>query len=343
MPARRPSGCVVTELARSDFLADAEAFAEVAAARDADRADVLVRRRLDLLHAAMLPNQVPEERGGGSSSSRSPSRAATRSTVASSAASPSTTTRSCGSCARATIRSSVARRGRRRRRSARWSDDVRELARLRNEAARSLGYRDWFALSLETSELDETRLFATLHEVDAATAEPFARWKAELDATLAERFTVAPAELRPWHYDDPFFQELPIDGGVDLDPLLGDRDPVEVSRRTFDGIGPWADPRAQRPLSPGGEVTARVLHRHRPRGDVRVLANVESNCYWTDTMLHELGHGVYDVGIDGSLPWLLRTPHLIATEGVAMLFGRLARDSEWLARVAEVDAQSSLR
>ena len=77
------------------------------------------------------------------------------------------------------------------------ADDVRELARLRNEAARSLGYRDWFALSLETSELDETRLFATLHEVDAATAEPFARWKAELDATLGERFTVAPAELRP--------------------------------------------------------------------------------------------------------------------------------------------------
>ena len=69
-----------------------------------------------------------------------------------------------------------------------------------------------------------------------------------------------------------------------------------------------------------------------------MLANVESNSYWTDTMLHELGHGVYDVGIDGSLPWLLRTPHLIATEGVAMLFGRLARDTEWLARVAEVDA-----
>ena len=67
-----------------------------------------------------------------------------------------------------------------------------------------------------------------------------------------------------------------------------------------------------------------------------MLANVESNCYWTDTMLHELGHGVYDVGIDGSLPWL--RAHLIATEGVAMLFGRLARDSEWLARVAEVDA-----
>ena len=50
------------------------------------------------------------------------------------------------------------------------ADDVRELARLRNEAARSLGYRDWFALSVATSEMDEARLFATLDEGDRATA-----------------------------------------------------------------------------------------------------------------------------------------------------------------------------
>src|SRR5262245_17844913 len=52
---------VVTELARSDFLADPDAFAEVAATRGTDGADGLVRRQLDLLQAAMLPNQVPEE------------------------------------------------------------------------------------------------------------------------------------------------------------------------------------------------------------------------------------------------------------------------------------------
>ena len=55
------------------------------------------------------------------------------------------------------------------------ADDVRELARLRNEAARSLGYRDWFALAIEISEMDETRLFETLDECDRLTAEPFAR------------------------------------------------------------------------------------------------------------------------------------------------------------------------
>jgi peptidyl-dipeptidase A len=52
---------VATELARSDFLADAEAFAAVVAARDAADGDGQARRQLDLLHDAMLPNQVPDE------------------------------------------------------------------------------------------------------------------------------------------------------------------------------------------------------------------------------------------------------------------------------------------
>ena len=68
------------------------------------------------------------------------------------------------------------------------ADDVRELARLRNAAAHSLGYRDWFALSVATSEMDEDKLMATLDDADRATAEPFARWKAELDERLAARF-----------------------------------------------------------------------------------------------------------------------------------------------------------
>ena len=38
----------------------------------------------------------------------------------------------------------------------------------------ALGYRDHFALALATGELDEDRLFATLDDVDRATAAPFA-------------------------------------------------------------------------------------------------------------------------------------------------------------------------
>ena len=132
------------------------------------------------------------------------------------------------------------------------ADDVRELARLRNEAARSLGYRDWFALAVATSEMDESRLFATLDECDALTAEPFAAWKAATDARLAERFGCGVSDLAPWHYEDPFFQEVPAAGGVDLTHVFGEADVVALARETFDGIGleTGGDPRAERPLPP---------------------------------------------------------------------------------------------
>jgi peptidyl-dipeptidase A len=308
----------------------------VRAARAAD-GDGLVRRQLELVYDAMLPNQVDAE--------------LRRRIVELEAAVESRFAQHRGvfrgeqvddNAIARTLRTSDDLEERRgmweasKSVGAAVADDVRELARLRNEAARSLGHRDWFALSLATSELDEERLFETLAAADRASAEPFARWKAALDERLAERFGCAVGELRSWHYDDPFFQELPVAGGVDLDPVFAGRDPVELTRRTYEGIGLDVQAILDRSdLYPRDRKCQHAFCIDLDReGDVRVLANVENNAYWTDTMLHELGHGTYDVGIDGSLPWLLRTTHLIPTEGVAMLFGRLAKDSEWLAAVA---------
>ena len=331
---------VVTELARSDYLANRDAFAAVVAARDAAGSDGLVRRQLDLLRDTMLPNQVPDDlrRQIVELEAAVESRYAQhRGVVGGEQLDDNTIAR--------ILRTSDDETDRREAWEASKtigavvSEDVRQLARLRNEAARTLGHRDWFALSLATSELDEERLFGTLAEVDAVTAEPFARWKAALDAELAGRFGCTAHELRPWHYDDPFFQELPVRGGVDLDPVLVDRDPVELARRTYAGVGlEVEDILGRSDLYPREAKCQHAFCIDLDReGDVRVLANVEGNAYWTDTMLHELGHGSYDAGIDRSLPWLLRTTHLIPTEGIAMLFGRLVKDPDWLDRVAGVE------
>ncbi|MGI8886973.1 MAG: M2 family metallopeptidase [Gaiellaceae bacterium] len=219
------------------------------------------------------------------------------------------------------------------------ADDVRELARMRNEAARSLGYRDWFALSLTTDEMDEDKLLETLAAADRATAEPFARWKSSLDMRLAERFGCDVSELRPWHYADPFFQEPPPEGAVDLDPLFKGKDVVALARRTFEGLGFAVEGILDRSdLYPRAGKNQHAFCIDIDRGgDVRVLANVVDNHSWTDTMLHELGHGVYDLGFDDQLSWVLRDTHLVTTEASALLFGALAGDREWLERILEVD------
>ena len=329
---------VELETALSDFLADGGRFAAIEAARDG--AEGLAERRLDLLRDAFLTKQIPTD---------------LRSRIIELAVSVERRfSEHRGDVAGRRVDDNEIKQILREsddgdERRAAWeasktvgalvADDVRELARLRNAAARAVGYRDWFALSVATSEMDEERLIATLDEADAATAAPFARWKAGLDERLAARFECSVTALEPWHYADPFFQEVPAEGGVELDPLFESADLVELSRRTFDGIGLEIRGVLDRSdlLPREGKCQHAFCIDVDRSGDIRVLANVVPGQYWMDTMLHELGHASFDLGLDDALPWVLRSCHLVVTEGIAIMMGRLASDADWLERVLGID------
>jgi peptidyl-dipeptidase A len=330
------------ELERRALLADAEAFAAIREARAAGQADPLVARQLDLLHDAFAPHQVPEdlrrrlvELEVEVESTFNTFRGTIDGERADDNAILEILRTSDDSGERRAAWEASKQVG------AEVADQVRELARSRNEAARGLGYRDHFDLALATGELQEDRLFATLAEVDHHTSAPFATWKAELDERLASRFGVDAVDLRPWHYDDPFFQDPPIAGAVNLDPLFEQADAEALTLRTYDGLG-----LDLRPVLAHSDLFARDGKSQHAfcididrEGDVRVLCNVEPNERWMDTMLHEFGHATYDREVDRTLPWLLRgATHALTTEGVAMLFGRLPRDPSWLRTVAGVDS-----
>jgi len=333
-----------TDLAYSNALADSELFDAVVSANDG--ADAFVGRQLGLLRNLLLPHQVPaslRERIIELESALEGRFARHRGVVRGAEVDDNRI--------KQVLRESDDPGERReaweasKTVGAAVADDVRELARLRNEAARALGHRDWFALSLAVDETDETKLLETLALADRATAEPFARWKEALDAKLAERFGCGVADLRPWHYADPFFQEPPADGSVDLDPLFAGKDVVALARRTFEAIGLEVDDiLAASDLYPRPGKNQHAFCADIDRGDdVRVLANVVDNHSWAETMLHELGHGVYDLGLDRKLPWLFRTTHLVTTEAIALLFGALARDGEWLERVLGLGGNEARR
>lgn len=212
-------------------------------------------------------------------------------------------------------------------------DDVLELVRLRNQAARRLGHADFYQMRLALSEQDPARIQALFDELARLTDAPFAAAMEKLRAELAERYGVAPAALEPWHLGDPFFQEPPRLRGVELDPLFAEADPRQVVGRYFAGIG--LDPGDILERSDLYEKKGKMPHAyctHIDRsGDVRILANLQPDEQWTATLMHEMGHAVYDRYLDMELPWLLREPaHAFVTEAVAMLFGRQTRNPVWL-------------
>jgi peptidyl-dipeptidase A len=331
------------DLARREALSDPDVFAELRAARSIDGLDPLLRRQLDVLFDLFAPNQLPEDLRRRLVEGETAIEAtfnSFRGTLDGEAVDDNAIL--------AILRTSDDSELRRlawetsKQIGAEVADQVRELARVRNEAARALGYRDHFALALATTELDEERLLATLDEVDRYTAAPFAEWKARSDELLAARFGCAVEDLRPWHLDEPFFQDPPATSAIDLDPVFAERDLEALTLRTYDGIG--LDVRAVLANSdllarPGKSQHAFCIDMDR-EGDVRVLCNVQPNERWADTMLHEFGHGIYDREVRTDVPWLLHgAAHPLTTEGVAMMFGRLVRDPDWLGQVVGLDAR----
>lgn len=211
---------------------------------------------------------------------------------------------------------------------------VVELTNLRNQTARSLGFANFFEMQLKLGEQEPTEIIALFDQLDSLTREPFAALKEQIDSALTMMYGISKEQILPWHYQNRFFQEAPHIYDVDLNSYYQGKDPVEISRRYYAGIGlPVDSILAHSDLyeRPGKYQHAQCMDIDR-EGDVRIICNVRPDYYWTNTMLHELGHAVYDYYYEPNQTWLLRgAAHSLTTEAIANFFGRLASNSDWLA------------
>jgi len=219
------------------------------------------------------------------------------------------------------------------------------LAKLRNQAAKKLGFANFWDMRVRLQEHDPKRILTIFAELEKLTNEPFRRMKAKLDAELAQKLKVKPEALMPWHYDNPFFQAPPPSAKVDLDTLWKGRkkeDIVSLAQTFYASVGlPIEDivKRSDLYERKGKDQHAFCITIDRG-ADIRTLLNVKPTAEWMDTMLHEQGHAVYYKHVDRSLPFNLReAAHIFTTEAVAMLFGALAKAPGWLVASAGLDAK----
>ena len=220
--------------------------------------------------------------------------------------------------------------------------DLVRLVKLRNQAAQKLGFDNFHTLSLTTGEQDVKDLDQIFKELYELTNEPFAKLKADLDRILAAKYGVTVAELMPWHYHDPFFQESPMVYDLDLDAYYQDKDVKELATKFYAGIGlPVESILARSDLYDRQGKNPHAFCTDIDReGDVRILCNLKNNEAWMETILHELGHAVYDKYHDLDTPFLLRRPaHIFTTEGIAMFFGRLSRNPAWMQQMLNLSYQ----
>ncbi|MCC7478114.1 M2 family metallopeptidase [bacterium] len=221
-----------------------------------------------------------------------------------------------------------------------------ELVALRNAGAREHGFRDYYDRQMQTQEIDEAELYRLLDRLEEATRAPFAAAKARLDQRLCRRFGLSgPADLRPWHYEDPFFQEAPQLQDLDLDSYFKDQNLERLTALTFERVGLNIDiSLANSDLyeRDGKDQGAFCLVIGRDPQQVHVLCNCRDNADWASTMLHEFGHAAYDQYLLPRQPYFLRSiAHICSTEAIAMLFGRLTYDAAWLTDILGLDAATA--
>jgi peptidyl-dipeptidase A len=215
--------------------------------------------------------------------------------------------------------------------------DLKELVKLRNEAAKKLGFKNYHALQLYLNEQDGEELIKLFDELDTLTREPFRQAKTEIDAALAKSYKIKVEDLRPWHYHDPFFQETPAVFNADLDAPFKKLNLEKLTGDFYKGIGlPVDDVLRRSDLYPKKGKSPHAFCTDIDRaGDVRVLCNIVPNLNWASTMLHEFGHSVYSSkNIPKSLPYVLRCEaHILTTEGVAMMFERMSKKRAFLEKM----------
>ena len=220
------------------------------------------------------------------------------------------------------------------------ADDIRKLVKLRNKVAEELGFKNYHEMSLTLSDQKPRDVSKLFSELDTLTGIAFAQVKGEIDNYFVSHYNLKSTdELRPWNYQNRFFQEAPGIYDVDLDVYYRDKNLETLTSSYFAGLGLPVDDMMKN--SDLYEKQGKNQHAFcidiDNAGDVRVLCNIKPDQYWMNTMLHEFGHAVYDKNIDTGLPFILRDPaHTFTTEAIAMIFGRFSSNPQWLKDVVGI-------
>jgi peptidyl-dipeptidase A len=227
------------------------------------------------------------------------------------------------------------------------SEDIIKLVKLRNEIAKELGFKNYHTMSLTLSEEDPKEISSIFDELDSLTRTAFAEVKGEIDDYFVKYYSLkSKDELMPWNYQNRFFQEAPKIYETDLDQYYKDKNLETLTATYYDGIGLPIESMLKN--SDLYEKEGKNQHAFCTdidnKGDVRVLCNIKSNSYWMNTMLHEFGHAVYDQNIDTTLPFILREPaHTFTTEAIAMLFGRMSSNPQWLKDMVGITDEEKMK
>jgi len=198
--------------------------------------------------------------------------------------------------------------------------EYRGMIKAMNKDVQSMGYSNYFHSMMDYQEVSVPELKRIMELVDRETASDWDCLLALCQKTLCEEQGIGPEQLTPADYyqahsemifparwqaeytQETFAEKMEIffkTSGFDIHGIL-DRsdigyDPAKINRSFFFCLD-------------------------FDRNDMRIYSNSKPNADQFYYLIHELGHALHYQNIDPEIPFVLRAPHTIISEAVAMYF-----------------------
>ena len=210
------------------------------------------------------------------------------------------------------------------------ADDMVEFVKLRNKFAQSKGYKNYFEYTLkEVYDVDADYLQGLLDEVYTNAKSVNTKLQTENKKELAEAYGIKPEDLRAHHYG-LLLENNPAKG---INDALKDKEQVvDISKKAYMDMGYDVDkmPITLDLFPRKNKNTHGFCFEIKAGEDSRILANLTNDSNSIDTLCHELGHCVYNLGIDTKMPYFDKGTTPAMTEAVAMMMGDLQQKEDIL-------------
>lgn len=206
------------------------------------------------------------------------------------------------------------------------AEDLVELVKMRNEYAKTKGYDNYFDYMIEDSyDISPQSLDKLLNGVYDKIKTKSYEFEKDRQNELAQSFGIDSSDLMDYH-----FRFLPSDNPEKIvnDYIKDGEQVVDLAKKVYKNMGYNVDNMGiTLDLFPRkNKNTHGFAFCIEPGKDARILANLTNNTNSLDTIMHELGHCVYDIGIDTTLPFIEQSPSSsVMTEAVAMMMGDLPK------------------
>ncbi len=205
--------------------------------------------------------------------------------------------------------------------------DLIQLVKMRNSYALKKGFSNYFDYMIkEEYDVEPEFLDKLINDVYSKAQNKIQILQEKRKKELKLAFHID--NLEAYHYG----LLLDTNPEKDVNQILLNNSIEDIAKKTYDGMGYNITK-----LQQEGKITLDLYPRKGKNThgfcfgveagkDSRILANLMNNVQSLDTLNHELGHCIYDLGLSSELPFFDRTPASSAfTEAIAMMMGDIIK------------------